>query len=78
MPGMMPPLQLSLGSSASSDAKGGSASGGGMGALNEGDWIIQVTGNGDNGATTTKPQAASSSLLMAGAVVLAAWLIARR
>jgi hypothetical protein len=77
MPGMIPPLQLSLGSSAGADSKGGSAIGGGMGALNEGDWIIQTTGNGDNGATTTKPQA-SSSLLMAGAVVVAAWLIARR
>lgn len=76
MPGMMPPLQLSMGSSASSDARGGSASGGGMGTLNEGDWIIQVTGNGDNGATTTKSQ--MPTLLMAGAVVAAAWLVARR
>jgi hypothetical protein len=78
MPGMMPPLKLSMGSSASSDARGGSASGGGMGTLNQGDWIIQVTGNGDNGATTTKPQATSSTLLIAGAIVAAAWLIARR
>jgi hypothetical protein len=54
MPGMMPPLQLSLGSSAKSgDAQGGSSTGGGMGALNSGDWIIQTnTGSGGISAAT--------------------------
>jgi hypothetical protein len=78
MPGMIPPLQLSLGSSAGADSKGGSTSGGGMGALNEGDWIIQVTGNGDNGATTTKPLVPSSNWMIAIAAAAAAWFLARR
>ena len=54
MAGMIPPLQLSLGSSAKSgDAQGGSSSGGGMGALNSGDWIIQTnSGSGSISAAT--------------------------
>lgn len=51
--GLIPPLQLSFGSSAASDARGGSTAGGGMGALNEGNWTIQTTGTGNNAATST-------------------------
>lgn len=50
---IVPPLQLSMGSSAQAGAtKGGSAGGAGMGALNQGDWIIQKSGSGDISAAT--------------------------
>ena len=51
---LVPPLHLSLGSGASNGpTQGGSASGGGMGALNSGDWIIQTnSGSGSISAAT--------------------------
>lgn len=76
MPGMMPPLQLSMGSSASSDARGGSASGSGMGALNEGDWIIQNTGQGNNSAVPL-PQGSGNWMMIAAAVAVT-WFVMRR
>jgi hypothetical protein len=78
---MMPPLQLSFGSSAKSDARGGSLGGDGAGALNEGDWIVQTTGQGDNTAIPpARPQAQprSSVLLYSALAVGAAWLLLHR
>ena len=71
---IVPPLQLSLGSSAGSGpAGGGSGSGAGMGALNQGDWIIQRTGTGNNSATPL-PQGSGGWLMLAlGAGV--AWFL---
>lgn len=80
--GMMPPLQLSLGSSASAGAYGGSTAGGGMGALNEGNWTIETTGAGNNSATATSSntpagQAAAVSAtahpLLVVALAVGAW-----
>lgn len=65
--GLVPPLQLNLGSSATSGAVGGSAAGGGMGALNEGDWITQSTGTGNNAATATTTPAAQAAAVTATA-----------
>lgn len=73
-PGMMPPLQLSMGSSAASESYGGSASGGGMGAINQGDWIIQRTGKGNNSAVPSSQQ----NWLLLAAVAAGAWFLARR
>jgi hypothetical protein len=76
MPGMMPPLQLSLGSSAGADSRGGSAQGSGMGAINLGDWIIQTTGQGNNSATPLPDLKGNWPMLALGAV--AAWFFLRR
>lgn len=80
--GLVPPLQLNLGSSASSDAKSGAFGGGtGVGALNEGSWIIQTTGVGNNGATATQTPAsidaakAGNPLLLIALAVGALWLV---
>jgi hypothetical protein len=75
-PGLIPPLQLNLGSSAQSSARGGSASGGGMGALGEGDWIIQTTGTGDNTAVPSpKPATSTNTLLFCGLGLAAVWAL---
>jgi hypothetical protein len=72
---MMPPLQLDFGSSAKSgDAKGGVASGTGWGAQNQGDWIIQKSGTGDNSAVPS-PKGASGMLLYAALGAAALWLL---
>lgn len=82
--GMIPPLQLSFGSSAASDAKGGSAVGGGMGALNEGNWVIQTTGTGNNDSTATSTPAtaaaaaASGNPMMLVLLGVGAWLLMRK
>jgi hypothetical protein len=74
-PGMMPPMQLDMGSSAKSgDAQGGSASGQGWGAQNQGDWIIQRTGTGDNSAVPTS----SSGLMMAAIGAGLVWFLTKR
>ena len=82
--GLIPPLQLSFGSSASSGAKGGETSGGGMGALNEGNWITQTTGTGNNASTATSTPttaagaAASGNPMMLVLLGVAAWLMLRK
>lgn len=62
MPGLMlPPLQLSFGSSATSGAQGGgSGMGTGMGAINEGNWIIQ-SGQGNSTTATSAPPTISGT-----------------
>ncbi|MFC4932953.1 hypothetical protein [Massilia sp. GCM10023247] len=68
-------MQLDMGSSAKSgDAQGGSASGQGWGAQNQGDWIIQRTGTGDNTATPV-PKSSGVVLLAVGAA--AVWFLTR-
>jgi hypothetical protein len=54
MPGLVPPLNLSLGSGASSGpTQGGATNGGGMGSLSSGDWIIPTnTGSGSISTAT--------------------------
>jgi hypothetical protein len=70
---LIPPLQLSMPTSSSTGpTQGGSAAGGGMGALNQGDWIIQKSGSGDISAATGGKV---NWLYVAGAAV-AAWFLA--
>ena len=76
-PGMMPPLQLSLGSSAKSGDASSSGSGSGMGSLMSGDWIIQRTGTGNNSATAL-PNIGNSGLMMAVIGAGVAWFLLRR
>jgi hypothetical protein len=72
---MIPPLQLSMPtSSTAGPAQGGSAAGGGMGALNQGDWIIQKSGTGDVSAAT----GGKVNWLYIAAAAGAAWLLAKR
>jgi hypothetical protein len=72
---LIPPLSLSMGSSATAGpTQGGSAGGAGMGALNQGDWIIQRTGTGNNSAVPTS----SSSWVMLAIGAGVAWFLARR
>lgn len=74
-PGMMPPLQLSFGSSASSGpTSGGTVGAGGMGALTQGDWIIQRTGTGNNSATP----AAQNKLTMLALGAAVVWFLMRK
>lgn len=84
--GLVPPLQLNLGSSATSGAYGGSTAGGGMGALNEGNWITETTGTGNNSATATSTPTPNTAAVTAAAsgnpvmlILLAAgaWLMLR-
>lgn len=73
--GGMPPMQLDMGSSAKSgDAQGGSASGQGWGSMNQGDWIIQRTGTGNNSAVPTS----SSGMVMLAIGAAAVWFLTRR
>jgi hypothetical protein len=66
---------LDMGSSAKSgDAKGGVASGTGWGTMNQGDWIVQRTGTGDNAATPTSSK--QMTYLAIGAGLL--WLLTHR
>lgn len=78
--GPLPPLQLNLGSSATSSAgNNGTTAGGGMGALNEGDWITQVTGAGDNAAIpSAKGGIQSSTLLWVGAGLAVVYFLTRK
>jgi hypothetical protein len=72
---MIPPLQLSMGSSATAGpAQGGTAGGNGMGALNQGDWIIQKSGSGDISAAT----GGKVNWLYIAAAAGAAWFLAKR
>lgn len=72
----IPPLQMSMGSSAKSDAIGGSGLGnGGMGALNQGDWIFQTTENGDNSATPSPKPAPAGNGLMLALIGAGAWFL---
>jgi len=69
---LIPPLSLSMGSSATAGpTQGGSAGGAGMGALNQGDWIIQRTGTGNNSAVPTS----SSSWVMLALGAAAVWFL---
>lgn len=75
MPGPAPSYSLDMGSSAKSgDAQGGMASGTGWGSLNQGDWIIQRSGSGDNLAVPT----ASKGMLMMAAGAAAVWFLMRK
>jgi hypothetical protein len=55
-PGMMPPLQLSLGSSAKSGDASSQGGASGMGSLSQGAWNVnfQSTGTGNNSSTATQ------------------------
>lgn len=64
-----------MGSSAKSgDAQGGQASGTGWGSLNQGDWIIQRSGSGDNLAV---PSMSKPMMLMAAGAA-AIWFLTRK
>ena len=72
---MLPPLQLSSSTSATSGpAQGGSAGGAGFGALGEGDWIIQKSGTGDVSAAT----GGKVNWLYIAMAAGAAWFLAKR
>jgi len=73
MPGMMPPMQLSLGSSASTGpTQGGSATGGGMGSLSSGDWIIPTNTGSGSISTATGGQV---NWLYIGLAAAAVWFL---
>lgn len=76
-PGMMPPLQLSLGSSAKSGDASSMGGASGMGSLSQGDWIIQKTGAGNNSATAL-PDIGKNGWLMAAIGAGVAWFLLRR
>lgn len=72
---LVPPLNFSMGSSASAGPTGGGTVGaGGMGALTQGDWIIQRTGTGNNSATPTT----NSKLAMLAVGAAAVWFLMRK
>lgn len=72
---LVPPLNLSMGSSASTGPNGGGTVGaGGMGALTQGDWIIQRTGTGNNSATP----AANNQLMMLAVGAAVVWFLMRK
>lgn len=76
-PGMMPPMQLSLGSSAKSGDASSAGGASGMGSLSQGDWIIQRTGTGNNSATAL-PNIGNNGLMMAAIGAGVAWFLFRR
>ena len=76
-PGMMPPLQLSLGSSAQSGQASSSGGASGMGSMHQGDWIIQKTGQGNNSATAL-PDIGKNGMLMAAIGAGVAWFLLRK
>ena len=75
--GLIPPLNLSLGSSAKSGNAQGGTGGYGMGTLSQGDWIIQKTGQGNNSATPL-PDIGGNGWMMAAIGAGVAWFLLRR
>lgn len=75
--GMIPPLNLSLGASAQSGNSSTGTGGAGMGSLNQGDWIIQKTGKGNNSATTL-PDIGNNGWMMAAIGAGVAWFLMRK
>jgi hypothetical protein len=75
--GLVPPLNLSLGSGAQSGNASTGSGGSGMGSLNQGDWIIQRTGTGNNSATPL-PDIGGNGWLMAAIGAGVAWFMLRR
>jgi hypothetical protein len=76
-PGMFPPLQLSLGSTAHAGNASTGTGGAGMGSLNQGDWIIQKTGQGNNSATAL-PDIGNNGWMMAAIGAGVAWFLLRK
>lgn len=74
--GLVPPLNLSLGSQAQSGNASGGSGGSGMGSLNQGDWIIQRTGTGNNSATPL-PNIGSNGLMWAAIGAGLVWFLRR-
>jgi hypothetical protein len=75
--GLVPPLNLSLGSSAQSGNAHGGTGGSGMGSLVQGDWTIQKTGQGNNSATAL-PNIGGNGWMMAAIGAGVAWFMLRR
>lgn len=75
--GLVPPLNLSLGSQARSGNASTGSGGSGMGSLNQGDWIIQKTGQGNNSATAL-PNVGGNGWMMAAIGAGVAWFLLRR
>ena len=76
---MLPPLQLSLGSSAHAGNSSTGTGGAGMGSLNQGDWIIQRTGTGNNSATALPDLGGGGNgLLLVAIGAGVAWFLLRR
>lgn len=74
---IVPPLNLSLGSSARSGNASTGSGGTGMGSLHQGDWIIQRTGTGNNSATAL-PNIGKNGLVMAAIGAGVVWFLTRR